>query len=171
LPESQLRLKLDSFESKVDFGDHFRQGIWHLFLNAVFMRWWCPRRVRPFALRLFGATVGEGCVIRDGVYIHFPWKLVVGDHVWIGRDVSVYNHTTVTLGDNVCVSQQATLCSSSHDHKQSNFPYAHREVHVGESSWIGIRAILLPGVELPAGSLVPGGKSLRPQRRDASAVT
>src|SRR5437660_5606511 len=58
-------------------------------------------------LRIFGATVGNGVVIKPGVRVKYPWRLTVGDHCWLGEDCWIDNLADVRLGNNVCVSQGA----------------------------------------------------------------
>ncbi len=70
-----------------------------------------PAGLRVELLRTFGATVGRGVVIRENVNISFPWRLTVGDYVWIGEDVGILSLAQVTVGSNVCISQRAYLCT------------------------------------------------------------
>ena len=60
--------------------------VWYL-VNVLFF---LPNIV-PFSglkvwiLKLFGAKVGRNVVIKPGVNIKYPWKLVIGDYSWIGE--------------------------------------------------------------------------------------
>ena len=61
------------------------QALWLLLSGLFVTRWWCPMGLRLGILRMFGATIGEGVVLRHRVHVHWPWKLTIGDHCWIGR--------------------------------------------------------------------------------------
>ena len=39
--------------------------------------------LKKFLLKLFGAKIGKGVVIKPGVNIKYPWKLTIGDYTWI----------------------------------------------------------------------------------------
>ena len=85
-------------------------ALWYL-VNAVVFRGGVfglvPSRIKVLLLRLFGAKVGSGVVIKPRVDVKSPWFLDVGDHVWIGERVWIDNHTTVQIGSNSCISQGA----------------------------------------------------------------
>src|ERR1700722_8812153 len=66
------------------------EAIWHLSKCLLFLTPLpVPSRFKCFILRLFGARIGKGVVIKPQVKIHFPWKLTVGDFAWIGEEVLI----------------------------------------------------------------------------------
>lgn len=140
------------------------QMIWFAVMNALFLKWWFPATARPLVLRMFGAYVGSGVLIRHGVRVHLPWKLRIGDNCWIGEGAWLINLELIDIESNVCISQEAVLCSGGHDHADPQFEYTNAPISVGAGSWIAARAMVLAGVVLPAGSLVPGGAVLRSRR-------
>ena len=111
-------------------------------------RWWCPLRLRLAVLRLFGATVGSGVLIRHNVRIHWPWKLSVGDNSWIGEDVWILNLEPVRIGADVCISQGVLLCTGSHDRKSPTFEFDNAPISIGDGSWIAARATVLRGTAI-----------------------
>ena len=105
----------------------------------------------------FGARVGDGVVIRANVNISFPWRLTIGNHVWIGEDVGILSLAEVVIEDNVCISQRAYLCTGSHDYRRETFPLVTRPITVRAGSWVAAAAFIAPGVEIGAGSVVAAG--------------
>ena len=110
--------------------------------------------VRRRLLRLFGAHIGEGAVIRPGVRVKFPWKLEAGKNCWIGEDCWIDNVAPVTIGDNVCISQGAYLCTGSHDWTDPAFGLITRPIEINSGAWIAARASLGPGVVIGQCSVV-----------------
>ena len=72
-------------------------------------------------LRLFGANVGRGVVLKPRVTIKYPWKLAVGEHSWIGENVWIDNLGQVTIGNHCCLSQGALLLCGNHNYKKATF--------------------------------------------------
>ncbi|WP_286765765.1 MULTISPECIES: WcaF family extracellular polysaccharide biosynthesis acetyltransferase [Rhodopirellula] len=116
-----------------------------------------PSMIRAWLLRLFGARVGVGVVIRSGVSISFPWRLSIGDNVWIGEGVSILSLNQVTIESNCCVSQDAFLCTGSHDFSKSTFDLMTRPIVVREGSWVAARCFVAPGVTIGPGSMCAAG--------------
>ena len=104
------------------------------------------RGFKVFLLRLFGAKIGTGVVIKPNVNIKYPWYLRVGDHCWIGENVWIDNLTFVTLGDHVCLSQGAMLLTGNHDYTQRSFNLIVGEIRLEDGCWIGAHATVCPGV-------------------------
>ncbi|MEU8527371.1 MULTISPECIES: WcaF family extracellular polysaccharide biosynthesis acetyltransferase [Streptomyces] len=144
------------------------QALWFAVMNTLFMAWFCPARVRVALLRAFGATIGEGVLIRHRVRVLWPWKLTVGDHTWIGEGAWLLNLEPVTLGAHVCVSQEALLCTGSHDHRAADFRYRNAPITVEDGAWIAARATVLAGVTVGRHAVVAAGTTLH---RDLPELT
>jgi putative colanic acid biosynthesis acetyltransferase WcaF len=105
-------------------------------------------------LRLFGAKVGKGLVIKPRVNIHFPWKLEIGDHVWIGEEAFLLNFEKLSIGSNVCISQRAFLCGGNHDYKKPDMPYRNGQITLMDGCWIGAGSFVGPNVSIGIDSVV-----------------
>jgi putative colanic acid biosynthesis acetyltransferase WcaF len=126
---------------------------WVFFLNAF--PW--PSGLRVFLLRAFGAVIGVGVVIRSNVNVSYPWRLKVGDDVWLGEEVSILSLATVTVESSVCISQRAFLCTGSHDFRAPGFDLITKPITVRRGSWVAAQAFIAPGVEIGEGSMVGAG--------------
>src|ERR1035441_4189401 len=106
-------------------------------------------------LRVFGAKVGHAVIIKPGVRVKNPWLLRIGLNCWIGEDCWIDNLVPVTLGDNVCISQGAYLCTGNHDWTDPAFGYRLAPIVLEEGSWVGARAFVGPGVTLGRSAILP----------------
>jgi putative colanic acid biosynthesis acetyltransferase WcaF len=126
---------------------------WIFFQNSF--PW--PSELRAELLRSFGAQIGQAVVIRANVNISFPWRLVTGDHVWIGDDVGILSLASVTIGSNVCISQRAYLCTGSHDFRRDDFKLKTAPIVIGDGTWIAAASFIGPSVNIGAGSVISAG--------------
>lgn len=127
-----------------------------------------PSALRVELLRAFGAKIGDGVVIRENLNISFPWRLAIGDHVWIGEDVGILSLAQVTIESNVCISQRAYLCTGSHNFRSDTFDLVTRPITIRSGSWIAAGAIILPGVTIGPNALVAAGSVVK---RDVAPST
>jgi putative colanic acid biosynthesis acetyltransferase WcaF len=102
-------------------------------------------RAKRCILRLFGARVGTGVIIKPGVKIKYPWRLVIGDHSWIGERVWIDNMEDVTLGSHVVISQGAYLCTGNHDWSDPGMPLSPQPIVVAQGAWVGAFSRVAPG--------------------------
>ena len=116
-----------------------------------------PSELRVELLRSFGAKIGKGVVIRANVNISFPWRLTIGDHVWIGEDVGILSLASVTLGSNVCISQRAYLCTGSHDFRRDDFKLRTAPIVIGDRTWVAAASFIGPDVNIGSDSVVSAG--------------
>ena len=132
--------------------------LWHFCSVAFFENGWFPiSGLKVRLLRLFGARIGRGVVIKPNVRVKFPWRLTIGDHCWIGQESWLDNMVAVEIGSHVCISQLVYLCTGSHDHRRRTFDLLPSPIRIGDGAWIGARATILPGVTVGPNAIVAGG--------------
>ena len=115
---------------------------------------------RRFLLRMFGAEVGRGVIIRPTVRTQFPWKVTIGDYAWIGDDVVLYSLGPITVGAHAVVSQRGYLCTGSHRYDRLTFDIYAEAITVGEECWLATDVFVAPGVTIGRGTLVGARSSV-----------
>lgn len=154
-------VKTDLFSYKNDWYNPGRsmviRALWFV-VNEVFFRtafpFYGPKR---FLLRLFGAKLGKGLILKPHVSIKYPWKLQIGDHVWIGEEAWLDNLGKIQIGNHACISQGAMLLCGNHNYKKSTFDLVVKDIHIEDGAWIGAKAIVCPGVKVGSHSLLTVG--------------
>lgn len=156
-------MRLDLFDASENF-DRGRptwfEAVWYLVKIVFFLSglpW--PSSLKCALLRAFGAKIGDGVVIKPRVNIHFPWRLEVGAHSWIGEEVFILNLEPVRIGTHVCISQRAFLCTGNHDFASVNFAYRNEPIFISDGAWIGASVFVGPGVNIGSESVVLAGSA------------
>ena len=121
--------------------DRGRAG-WYIFF------WWFVQAItfpltlhnmsgmRCALLRLFGARIGKGVLIRPTARFTYPWKVTIGDYSWIGDDVVLYSIDEINIGSHCVVSQKSYICTGSHDIKDPAFGLKTAKVAIGNGAWV-----------------------------------
>ena len=125
----------------------FKQMTWYFVNVLFFINPLNPSSgIKRTLLRLFGARIGRGVVLKPGINIKYPWKLAIGDYSWIGEKVWIDNLAFVGIGKDVCISQGALILTGNHDYTKSTFDLSVKEIVLEDGVWIGTRAMVCPGV-------------------------
>lgn len=163
--ENMDKVKHDSVRLATFNGSNFDKGagflkitLWY-FVNALLVRAsWNPfMGIKIVLLRMFGAKVGKGLVIKNNVVIKSPWNLTVGDDCWLGEDCWIDNLDKVCIGNNVCISQGALLLTGNHDYTLSSMPYRNGAITLEDGAWIGAKAVVCPGVTVRRNAILTVG--------------
>jgi putative colanic acid biosynthesis acetyltransferase WcaF len=136
----------------------FKGAAWHIVWLLVFRT--SPKhlyRWRNFLLGSFGAHITGRPFVSSSARIRMPWNLTLEDHACIGPDVEVYNLGPVTLKAHCTVAQEVYLCTGTHDLSDPHAPLMVAPIIVGSEAFIGVRALVLPGVVIGSGAVVGGG--------------
>jgi len=139
-------------------GNVLKRLLWY-FCNILFIKnEWNPSSViKVYVLRVFGAKIGRGVVIKPCVNIKYPWNLEIGDNTWIGEDVWIDNLVPVRIGSNVCISQGGLLLCGNHNYKKSAFDLMVGEIILEDGVWIGAKSTVGPGVTCHSHSVLSVG--------------
>ena len=155
-----MKVRLDTYHSDYPHGSVLRRVLWYatslLFFRSALP---FPYGLKRYWLRLFGAKIGSGVVIKPSVHIKYPWNLAVGDCTWIGEEAWVDNLDRVTIGAHCCISQGAYLLTGNHDYSKSTFDLITEPILLEEGVWIGAKAIVGPGVTCQSHSVLAAGSN------------
>ena len=143
-------MKTDLSKYNIDWykpGGKLVRFLW-FYINAIFMQ----SKLNPFSgfkvllLRIFGAKIGRGVVVKPGLNIKYPWKLEMGNHVWIGENVWIDNLDDVVIKNHVCISQGAMLLCGNHNYKKPAFDLLVGKIIIEDGVWIGAKSIVTQNV-------------------------
>jgi putative colanic acid biosynthesis acetyltransferase WcaF len=128
-------------------GNKLKIIIWY-FINALFFQnAFMPfSNLKVFLLKMFGAKIGNGVLLKPSINIKYPWKLTIGDYSWIGENVWIDNLSDVIIGKNVCISQGAMLLCGNHNYKKSTFDLIIGKIILEDGVWIGAKSIVCPNI-------------------------
>ena len=130
------------------------EACWRVLEGLLFSTWLPGSGWRVGLLRLFGARVGRGVVIKPRVRVKFPWRLEVGDHSWIGESVWIDNLAPVRIGHDCCLSQGAYLCTGSHDWATQRFDLVVKPITIADQAWLAAGSLVAPGVAVGEGAVL-----------------
>ncbi len=109
---------------------------------------------RRFLLRCFGAKIGRGVFPFPSVKVWAPWNLQVGDHCALSDGVNCYCVDRIAIGSHVTISQDAFLCTASHDYEDPHFALITAPIRIGDGAWVAADAFIAPGVNVGEGAVV-----------------
>lgn len=132
--------------------------IWYFISLMLFENGFLPlSSIKIIILKLFGAKIGSKCVIKPSIKIKYPWKLKLGNNVWLGENLWIDNLDFVIIGSNVCISQGSYLLTGSHDMNSISFDLITKPILIDEGVWICAKSIVLPGIHCKSHSVLSAG--------------
>jgi putative colanic acid biosynthesis acetyltransferase WcaF len=162
-------MRLDNYTlgSYTPGAPYWKQLLWYFLGSPLVESNWLPiSTLKVWILRSFGAKIGHQVRIKPGVRVKFPWRLTVGDCVWIGEDSWIDNLAAVEIESHVCLSQGVYLCTGNHDWNHPNFLLIPAPIYIKQGSWIAAKSVIGPGVTVGQGAVLTlggvTGSSLEP---------
>jgi putative colanic acid biosynthesis acetyltransferase WcaF len=134
-----------------------KQFLWYYTSCLLFRSGIMPfSSILVLILKCFGAKIGKDVRIKPYIYIKYPWKLTVGNYTWLA-ECFIENLDNVIIGENCCISQNATLITGNHNYKKSSFDLITQPIILEQGVWIGANATVGPGVVCKSHSVLTLG--------------
>jgi len=107
--------------------------------------------------KIMGFDIDKSCSVLMHCAFDCARNLVIGKNSVINARCRLDNRGTITIGENVSISQEVVILTADHDADRADFAGRTLPVHIGDYAWIGTRAMILPGVKIGKGALVAAG--------------
>ncbi len=116
---------------------------------------------REFINSLFAKT-GKNVFVENGFKCDQGSNISVGDNFYCNFNCVIYDSCPVTIGDNVMIGPNVTICTATHPIKISERLNKNGEelafpVTIGNNVWIGGGAFINPGVTIGDGAVIASG--------------
>lgn len=115
---------------------------------------------RRFLLRLFGAKIGKGVLIRPSARFTYPWKVTIGANTWIGEQTILYSLGEIVIGKDVAVAHGVYFNTGLHDYTKKEFPIMFDKIIVEDECWITNDVYIAPGVKIGKGCVIGARSSV-----------
>ena len=96
----------------------------------------------------------QDVLIRPSVKCVFPWKLTIGDHSWIGDDVSLYTLGEIEIRSNRSYLRTATFALDLQRMTSPTFDIFANKITIGDEMWLASDVFIAPGVTIGKGAVV-----------------
>lgn len=139
------------------FGTYsFLENLLRLLLEVL------PHPLRFLIFKALLARLGTKSMIDYQTYFRYPWKISIGQGVWINRGCEFYGsmlagNAQITIGDHCALGPRVRVLSATHNYRQLDLPDEAASVCIGHHVWIGAGATILPGVTVGDGAIVAAG--------------
>lgn len=118
-------------------------------LPSFHVRHWYYRNILHYA-------IGRESSMHMGVFVTGT-HIVIGDNVVINRRVYLDGRIGIRIKNNVSISPEVYIISMEHDANDPNFSTQGEEVIIDDHVWVGVRAIILPGIHIGEGAVIGAG--------------
>lgn len=114
--------------------------------------------------RVVGIEIDRGAGLQLGLNLWFQGLghvrrggTRIGAGTLINRDCALDTRGGLRIGNHVSISPEVAILTADHDRDLPGFPLRSRPVVIEDHVWIGMRAMVLPGVRIGRGAVVAAG--------------
>ena len=128
-------------------------------LNGICATVLLPRSLRWRLLRFFGLDLEGWCAISPDCWFGGT-NIAIGKGSTVNYGVFFDNAAHIRIGGECDIGMQVMFCTSTHefgDDQRRAGPAGGKPIVVENGSWIGARAVILPGVTIGPGCIIAAG--------------
>ncbi len=121
---------------------------------------WTPKPCNAWRLQwlqLFGARFTGRPFVHPRARVTHPWNLTMHDRACLGDGAHAYALGPIELREGCTVAQEAYLCTGTHDFSSPALSLQTAPIIIGPFAFVGLRAIVLPGVTIGRQAIVAAG--------------
>jgi len=97
-------------------------------------------------LKAFGANLSGMPFIHSMARIQIPWNLTMKHRACLGECANAYSLGKIEVLEEATIAQEVYLCTGTHDFNDPSLQLITKPITIGKNSFIGARAMILPGV-------------------------
>lgn len=149
-------MEIPKYKNQLTVKNKIGRLLWRI-IYILFFRPFPSRLFRTYrntVLRIFGAKLHKTANVHSTVNIWAPWNLTMKEGATIDDRVNVYNVNIVTLDEYATISQEAFICTATHDINSKHHEMRSWPIIIGRHAWVAVRAFIGPGVNIGDGSVV-----------------
>lgn len=113
-------------------------------------------KIRPMEEELFNGGLDQTSYLMPPLQIDFGCQMKVGKGVFVNHSLTCMAAGGITIDDGVMIGPNVRIVTDNHDFA-NRMVLRCKPVHIGRNAWIGVGAIILPGVTIGENAVVAAG--------------
>lgn len=113
-------------------------------------------KIRPLENELFNGELDATSYIMPPMQIDFGCQMKIGKGVFVNHSLTCMAAGGITIDDGVMIGPNVRIVTDNHDF-DNRMVLRCKPVHIGRNAWIGVGAIILPGVTIGENAVVAAG--------------
>ena len=115
-----------------------------------------PELIRPLEEQLLGGNLDKSSYLMPPVQIDFGCQMKIGKGVFVNHSLTCMAAGGITIDDGVMIGPNVRIVTDNHDF-DNRMVLRCKPVHICRNAWIGVGAIILPGVTIGENAVVAAG--------------
>ena len=115
-----------------------------------------PEEVRNLEEELFEGKLDKTSYLMPPFQIDFACQMKIGRGVFVNHSLTCMAAGGITIDDGAMIGPNVRIVTDNHDF-QNRMVLRCKPVHIGRNAWIGVGAIILPGVAIGENAVVAAG--------------